>query len=285
MKRFAVVTTLLILAAVQPGLVTGVDFIQRSRAQNVGVSGTTPMTTSSVSWSTPSTTNDVSIQMQHKLHHRNLSSSNSDYSDIGWFWLALNYLGMHLGPCHISSDKSSHCPHPPHPPHHHSSSSSSSGGSSSSSSGGSSSSSGGGGGSSSSSSSLYFCYYSCDNVSDANCVVCADVCTADCSAMEGYCYSCDDVPECADACDDGAENCVVCTDGWSPDGWSNDGWESSNLDNGSAGSAGANSSVGMTAKSIVPFIIGALVAAAIGAMFVVALVSCSTSIFVKYLMS
>jgi hypothetical protein len=32
MKRFAVVTTLLILAAVQPGLVTGVDFTQRSRA-------------------------------------------------------------------------------------------------------------------------------------------------------------------------------------------------------------------------------------------------------------
>ena len=270
MKRFAVVTTLLVLAAVQPGLVTGVDFIQRSRAHVGGVSGTTPMT-SSASLSTPSTTNAANIQMQQK-QHRILSSSSSDYSDIGWFWLALNYLGMHLGPCHISSDKSSHCPHPPHPHHHHSSSS---GGSSSSSSGG-------GGGGSSSSSSLYFCYYSCDNVSDANCVVCADVCTADCSAVEGYCYSCDDVPECADACDDGAENCVVCTDGWSPDGWSNDGWESSNLDNGSAGSAGANSPVGMTAKSIVPFVIGALVAAAIGAMFVVALVSCR-SIFLRIL--
>lgn len=63
---------------------------------------------------------------------------------------------------------------------------------------------------------------------------------------------------------------MSCSDGWSPDGWSNDGWESSNLDNGGAKS-GAGSSVGVSAKSIVPFVVGALVAAAIGVMFVVAL--------------
>ena len=84
-------------------------------------------------------------------------------------------------------------------------------------------------------------------------------------------------------------------DGWSADGhdsnysgdvdytnedgstWSDDGWNSSNLDNGNAN----GSTFEVNAQSIVPFLVGALVAGVIGAAFVVSRVS---NIFDKFYM-
>ena len=160
--------------------------------------------------------------------------SSSDVS-IAWYWLLLNHLGMHLGDCGPRSEKAEHCPHPPHPPHHAKSSSSSSGGGSSSDSSSSSSS-----GSSSSSSS------------------------SNSSGGSSYDADCSSADNCAET-----QNC--CADVASGKKWGSDGWESSNLDNG-ANTNGAGASVGVSAKSIVPFVVGALVAAAIGAALVVALV-------------
>ena len=176
-------------------------------------------------------------------HQRQRSLSSSD---IKWYWLLLNHLGLHLGDCHIHSEKSSECPHPPHPPHKKS------GGSSSSGSSGSSSSSGGGGSSSSSSSG------SGSSGSSSS--------SGGASSSAVNCSNDDNCEENNNCCKAGAE-------AWGADGWKNDGWESNNLDNGGATSGAGASVQGVSAKSIIPFVVGALVAAAIGAAFVVAMVS------------
>lgn len=184
-------------------------------------------------------------QQQISSNHRELSSTSaySTNNGVGYFFATLWYnIQMHLGPdCHHHGPGHGHCPcGPPHDPnkcHHSSSSSSSSGGSSGSggsSSGTSQTSSSSGGGSSSSSSST-------SSSSSSN------------WDNDGY-----------------SSDGTTSYGSYNDDKWTDDGWNSNNLDNG--GSAAGTTFIG-TAKSIAPFLIGALVAGFIGAAFVVMRVS------------
>ena len=184
----------------------------------------------------------ITSQQQPQKNHRELSSSSSSSGGTWFAWLWYNTL-THLCPPHHQG-----CPHPcpPGQPNcHHSSSSSggSSGGDGTANSSGGSSSGGSSGGTS---------------------------------------YSNNGDGEYSNGDGEYSNN-----DGWSADGhdsnysgdvdytnedgstWSDDGWNSSNLDNGNAN----GSTFEVNAQSIVPFLVGALVAGVIGAAFVVSRVS------------
>lgn len=185
----------------------------------------------------------ITSQQQPQKNHRELSSSSSSSGGTWFAWLWYNTL-THLCPPHHQG-----CPHPcpPGQPNcHHSSSSSggSSGGDGTANSSGGSSSGGSSGGTS----------YS--NNGDGE-------------------YSNNDGWN-ADGHDSNYSGDVDYTN---EDGstWSDDGWNSSNLDNGNAN----GSTFEVNAQSIVPFLIGALVAGVIGAAFVVSRVS---NIFDKFYM-
>ena len=181
----------------------------------------------------------ITYSQQQPQYHRELSSSSSGGTWFAWMWY--NAL-THLCPPHHE-----HCPHPcpPGKPdcHHHSSSSSSGGGS-----GGSTASSSSGGGSSSGGSSGGDSSYSNNGDGEYSN---NDGWSAD--GHDGSNYSGD----------------VDYTNGDGSTTWSDDAWNSSNLDNGNAN----GSTFEVNAQSIVPFLVGALVAGVIGAAFVVSRVS------------
>lgn len=183
--------------------------------------------------------------LQQQQQRRDLSVSN-------WFWSILNHIGVHP-PCVGPAKNQSHC-------HHSSSSSHSSGGGSSS---------GGSSSSSSWTSDGYDADGNTENASDgegdsSSSSSSSSSATNDAWAADGY-----------DSSNSGNGNSSSgggsSSSSGNNDASGTDGWESSNLGNGS--SSGAGSSMGLKAESIIPFIVGALVAGVIGAAIVVGRVS------------
>lgn len=217
-----------------------------------------------VSQCSATTTADFNVHVADGNNNQNYGSSSlqhqrRDLSVSNWFWSILNHIGVHP-PCLGHEKDKSHC--------HHSSSHSSGSHSS------------GGGGSWTNdgwASDGYDADGSTENASDgSSSSSSASSSNNDAWAADGY----DSSSSGNGNNNNGDSSSSSSSSSGNGDEWNADGWESSNLGNGS--SNGAGSSMGLKADSIIPFIVGALVAGVIGAAIVVARVS-TRSIDYSYL--
>ena len=213
-----------------------------------------------VSQCSATTTADFNLRVVDGNNNQNYGSSSlqhqrRDLSVSNWFWSILNHIGVHP-PCVGHEKDKSHC--------HHSSSHSSG-----------SHSSGGGGGSWTNdgwASDGYDADGSTENASDGSSSSSSSSSNNDAWAADGY-----DSSNSGNGNNNNGDSSSSSSSSGNGDEWNADGWESSNLGNGS--SNGAGSSMGLKADSIIPFIVGALVAGVIGAAIVVARVSTSSMLY------